>query len=100
VQHFNCWYYSVRHGTFSTVPYTAVFAVGVTVCVYSVALCLYYLLPVNENNQKYIPGMLPSRCVRFVVTQHVRMLFFNSGLNSLVQECMDRPGSADEMLNR
>lgn len=41
-------------------PYQVVIAVGVIVYLYSLLLSFYYLLPVNERNNKFIPGKIAS----------------------------------------
>lgn len=46
---------------FTLRPYAYVLAVGVMVFVHSVVVALYYLLPVDNQGRKYIPGLEDSR---------------------------------------
>lgn len=49
---------------FTLMPYQYVLAAGVLVFVHSVVVALFYLLPVDPQGRKYIPGLVnsPLRC--------------------------------------
>lgn len=55
-------------GHFNFRPYQAVIAFGVVIYAYNALFAIYYVLPVNEQKQKFIPG-----------------------LSSVLARCMDQP---------
>ena len=44
-------------GHFNMRPYQFVIVVGVLIFIHTLITSMYYLLPVNEENEKYIPGL-------------------------------------------
>ena len=64
-----CLYYSVQ-GSFNFWPYQFVQGVGITVFTTAALSVIYYILPVNEQQHKYIPG----KCIVFVILGFVCVL--------------------------
>jgi hypothetical protein len=46
-----------REGSFDFLPYQYIIGLGVVTFLYSSLFALYYLLPVDENSRKYVPGL-------------------------------------------
>jgi hypothetical protein len=45
------------NGSFNMRPYQFVVGAGVLIYIHTLVTSMYYLLPVDENNQKYVPGL-------------------------------------------
>ena len=45
-------------GSFDMSPYQLLVVAGVLIYIHTLVTSLYYLLPVDDENQKYIPGKL------------------------------------------
>ena len=45
-------------GAFNMRPYQFVIGAGVLIYIHTMVTSMYYLLPVDDDNQKYIPGIL------------------------------------------
>lgn len=55
----NCPDHNYLSGHFNFRAYEAVLAIVILVFIYSLVFSIYFLLPVDENNQKYVPGESP-----------------------------------------
>lgn len=55
--HFSCWNTNLS-GSFNMRPYQLVVGAGVLIYIHTLITSMYYLLPVDDNNQKYVPGVL------------------------------------------
>lgn len=45
-------------GSFNMRPYQFVIGAGVLIYIHTMITSMYYLLPVDNDNQKYLPGTL------------------------------------------
>jgi len=48
---------NIDRGSFNMRPYQFVIGMGVLIYIHTLITSMYYLLPVDDDNQKYIPGM-------------------------------------------
>lgn len=46
-----------RSSYFDMRPYRFVVVVGVMICIHTLIALVYYVMPVDENNDKYVPGV-------------------------------------------
>lgn len=49
--------YEITSGSFNMRPYQFVIGAGVLIYIHTLITSMYYLLPVDDNNEKYIPGL-------------------------------------------
>lgn len=55
---YNCMYkYSLGYGQFDMVPYRALAGITLLMLGYNLFFCVYYMLPLDEDKHKYIPGV-------------------------------------------
>ena len=54
-------------GSFDMSPYQLLVVAGVLIYIHTLVTSLYYLLPVDDENQKYIPGKLFTLCALLLV---------------------------------
>jgi hypothetical protein len=75
-------------GSFNFRPYQVIIALGVINFVHSISYMVYYVLPLNEQQQKYVPGKclddwkleVPTCFVVSPVSSHCCRIFGFSGL--------------------
>jgi hypothetical protein len=65
-------FYGWNYGYFTMKPYLAAIVVCVLVHLYSIFSCLYYLLPVDNERHKYLPGLHILHLISEYVTMHRR----------------------------
>eukprot|EP01032_Pedospumella_encystans_P014832 gene14832-17010_t len=49
--------YTITSGSFNMRPYQFVIGAGVLIYIHTLITSMYYLLPVDDNNEKYVPGL-------------------------------------------
>ena len=61
----HCIYGHSVSGYFDFQPFQAVIAIGTLVFVHSTLFSIYYILPLDSNNNKFIPGRILSLCLAY-----------------------------------